>query len=145
MMIRSLANPYAAVPALAAVAAGAIFVTVGLYWVRVFNASPEPVAVQIAQPAPLNVSASTLLFGPGPGRPVRDAIQLRGILAFDADHAAAVVSRNGEVARIVHVGGTVGDSAKVVDIRARSIVVESNGARQEIAMPPAQQPTAFIR
>ncbi|RKP52479.1 type II secretion system protein N [Trinickia fusca] len=144
-MIRSLANPLAAVPTVAALAAGAIFVTVGLYWVRVFNTSPEPVAVQVAQPTPLDVSAGTRLFGPGPGRPVRDAIQLRGILAFDADHAAAVVSHNGEAVRIVRLGSTVGDSVKVVEIRARSIVIDSNGARQEIAMPPTQQPTAFIR
>ena len=142
-MLRTFMTPSVAAPALATLAAAAMFVAVSLWAARTLNAPAAPAPARIAPPAPLDITAGAQLFGAKPGDDARHAIQLLGILAFDARHAAAIVSVGGEAARVVRLGGPLDDAATLAEVRERSIVVERGGARAEIALP-ANTPSPAI-
>lgn len=144
-MIRLPLTRLAVAPMLATAVAAALFIAVVLWWVRVFSAPAAAAPAITPPPAPLDVSAGTTLFGASPDADAHNTLQLLGILSFDAHHAAAIVSQGGEAARVVRLGGTVGHAAKLAEVRARSIVVESNGLQREIRLPDAQSPSAFVR
>ncbi|PCE32863.1 general secretion pathway protein GspC [Burkholderia ubonensis] len=144
-LLRPLANRANLAPALATLAAAAAFVAVSLWSARLMNAPAAPAPARVAPPAPFDVSAGAQLFGAKPGDGAQHAIQLFGILSFDARHAAAIVSVGGDAARVVRLGGALGDAVKLAEVRARSIVVETAGLQREIALPAAQNPNAFVR
>lgn len=75
----------------------------------------------------------------------RDAIQLLGVLAFDARRAAAIVSVGGDASRVVSLGAAIGEAAKLAEVRARSVVVDRNGLQREIALPATEKANAFVR
>jgi len=101
-------------------------------------------AVQ-AVPATLDATGGAALFGAAPDQANRGDVQLLGLLAFDPHHAAAIVSVGGEAARVVRVNGAIGNAATLAEVRSRSIVVEHNGVRREIALPTIDSPNAFVR
>ncbi|KDB10726.1 hypothetical protein LIG30_4759 [Burkholderia sp. lig30] len=138
-------HPSAIAPALATLAAAASLVAVALWSVRVLNAPDAPAPARPAPPAPFDVSAGAQLFGAKPGDDAQQAIQLLGILSFDARHSAAIVSIGGDPARVVRLGGMLGEIGKLAEVRARSIVVDRDGLQREVALPVAQNPTAFVR
>lgn len=144
-MIRLPLNRRAVAPMLATAAAAALFIAVVLGWARVFSAPAPAAPTTPPPPAPLDVSAGTTLFGASPDADTHNTIQLLGILSFDAHHAAAIVSLGGDAARVVRLGGALGNAAKLAEVHARSIVVESNGLQREIRLPDAQSPSAFVR
>ncbi len=144
-MIDSLPRAVLRLPTLASVAAGALFVAVVAYWAWAFH-TPAPHASSPRPPAPpLSVALGATLFGSRPAQGGGDGVQLLGILAFDPQHAAAIVSVGGEPARAVRLNGSVADATTLTEVRAHSIVVERNGVKREIALPAAQDPSAFIR
>ncbi|MBF5011865.1 hypothetical protein [Burkholderia pseudomultivorans] len=59
--------------------------------------------------------------------------------------AAAIVSIGGDAARVVQLGSAAGDTGRLVEVCARSIVVDRDGLQREIALPAAQNPVAFVR
>ncbi|WP_025102270.1 general secretion pathway protein GspC [Burkholderia sp. A1] len=131
-------------PSLATLAAAAAFAAIGLWSARVLR-SPEPPAVAApAQAAPLDVAAGTRLFGARPDEALR-ALQVLGILSFDAGHGAAVVSTGGEPPRVVRIGGALGQAGTLAEVRAHSIVIDNGGLRRELALPAATSPNAFVR
>ena len=132
------------VPLAVTLAAAAALVTVSLWAVRVLSAADAPVATLAAPPAPIDVAAGARLFGAKPDDG-RDAIQLLGVLAFDAHRAAAIVSVGGDASRVVSLGAAIGEAAKLAEIRARSIVVDRNGLHREIALPAAEKANAYVR
>ena len=114
-----------------------------LWAARVLSAADAPVAAPAPPPAPIDVAAGARLFGAKPDDG-RDAIQLLGVLAFDARRAAAIVSVGGD-ARVVSLGAAIGEAAKLAEVRARSIVVDRNGLHREIALPAAEKANAYVR
>lgn len=131
-------------PLVATLASGAALVAVSLWAARLLTVSDAPAPSPAASPAPIDTAASAQLFGAKPDNG-RDAIQLLGVLAFDARRAAAIVSIGGEASRVVSLGAAIGEAAKLAEVRARSIVVDRNGVQREIALPAAEKANAFVR
>ncbi|MFJ1208688.1 hypothetical protein [Burkholderia pyrrocinia] len=131
-------------PLVTTLASGAALVAVSLWAVRLLTVSDAPAPSPAASPAPIDVAASAQLFGAKPDNG-RDAIQLLGVLAFDARRAAAIVSIGGEASRVVSLGAAIGEAAKLAEVRARSIVVDRNGLQREIALPAVEKANAFVR
>ncbi|WP_322024133.1 hypothetical protein [Burkholderia sp. BCC1977] len=142
-LLRTVPSRADLVPIVATLAAAAALVTVSAWAVRALTAAAAPVAAP-APPAPIDVTAGARLFGAKPDDG-RDAIQLLGVLAFDARRAAAIVSVGGDASRVVSLGAAIGEAAKLAEVRARSIVVDRNGLQREIALPAAEKANAFVR
>ncbi|MFL9888519.1 general secretion pathway protein GspC [Paraburkholderia agricolaris] len=130
---------------LATIASAALFAAVSAWSAHVLL-TPLPHANPQAQPtAAIDATGGAVLFGAAPDQGRRDDVQLLGILAFDPHHAAAIVSVGGEAAHVVRVHGAIGTSATLAEVHGRSIVVEHNGVRREIALPAVDSPSAFVR
>ncbi|HEY1611222.1 MAG TPA: hypothetical protein VGG24_18300 [Paraburkholderia sp.] len=142
-MLRSFPTSFQSLPTLANLAAGALLVAVLAWWAWVFHAPAHEAPAQVAPPASIDASAGTTLFGAKPdGR--HDGVKLLGILAFDSDHAAAIVSVGNGTTHVVKLNGAVADATTLHEVRARSIVVEHNGVQREIPLAAAQAPTVFM-
>jgi general secretion pathway protein C len=130
---------------LATIAAVVLFVAVVAWWIHIFHA-PAPASVaRPVPPAPFDTAAGATLFGAQDDHGQHDAVQLLGILAFDAHHAAAVVSVGGEPARVVGINGNIADATTLTEVRAHSIIIERHGLQHEITLPAAQNPSVFMR
>ncbi|WP_297356543.1 general secretion pathway protein GspC [Paraburkholderia sp.] len=130
---------------LATVAAVVLFIAIVALWVRIFHAPPPAGVARPALPTSIDTAAGATLFGAQGDRGQHDAVQLLGILAFDAHHAAAVISVGGDPAHVVPINGTVTDATTLTEVRAHSIIVERNGLQREITMPAPQNPSVFMR
>ncbi|KVQ53424.1 general secretion pathway protein GspC [Burkholderia territorii] len=142
-LLRTVASRADLVPLAATLAAAGALVAVSLWAVHVLTVADTPVAAP-APPVPIDVTAGARLFGAKPDNG-RDAIQLLGVLAFDARRAAAIVSVGGDESRVVSLGTAIGEAAKLAEVRARSIVVDRNGLQREIALPATEKANAFVR
>ncbi|KWN16199.1 general secretion pathway protein GspC [Burkholderia territorii] len=142
-LLRTVASRADLVPLAATHAAAGALVAVSLWAVHVLTVADTPVAAP-ASPVPIAVTAGARLFGAKPDNG-RDAIQLLGVLAFDARRAAAIVSVGGDASRVVSLGAAIGEAAKLAEVRARSIVVDRNGLQREIALPATEKANAFVR
>ncbi|WP_176039795.1 type II secretion system protein N [Burkholderia stabilis] len=143
-LLRTVPSRVDFVPLVATLVSGAALVAVSLWAVRLLSAADAPAPSPAASPAPIDVAASAQLFGAKPDDN-RDAIQLLGVLAFDARRAAAIVSVGGEASRVVSLGAAIGEAAKLAEVRARSIVVDRHGLQREIALPAAEKANVFVR
>ncbi|KVQ65459.1 type II secretion system protein N [Burkholderia territorii] len=141
--LRTVASRADLVPLAATLAAAGALVAVSLWAVHVLTVADTPVAAP-APPVPIDVTAGARLFGSKPDNG-RDAIQLLGVLAFDARRAAAIVSVGGDGSRVVSLGAAIGEAAKLAEVRARSIVVDRNGLQREIALPATEKANSFVR
>ena len=145
MLRNNVMHRFMSLPTLGTVAAIALFVAVLAFWTHVFTA-PAPAAP--AQPAPaaaLDTTAGGTLFGSQPDPGPRDTVQLLGVLSFDAQHGAAIVSIGGEPARVIRVNGKINDSTTLAEVRAHSIIVKRGSLQREIALPAVENPNAFVR
>ncbi|WP_296224726.1 type II secretion system protein N [Ralstonia sp. UBA689] len=94
-----------------------------------------PREARIAQTEALDTGAAVTLFGGGPHSGPRD-VQVAGVVADLADGTgAAIVSVDGGPPQAVRAGKALSSNLKLVEIKARSVVIERNGARQEIPLP----------
>jgi len=72
-------------------------------------------------------------------------VHLFGILALQGG-AAAIVSYGGEAAKAVSLGGPLTQGVKLSEVRARSIIIDRNGVKSEIFLPPNPPgPTIWVR
>ncbi|KUZ45128.1 type II secretion system protein N [Burkholderia territorii] len=142
-LLRTVASRADLVPLAATLAAAGALVAVSLWAAHVLTVADTPVAAP-APPVPIDVTAGARLFGAKADNG-RDAIQLLGVLAFDARRAAAIVSVGGDGSRVVSLGAAIGEAAKLAEVRARSIVVDRNGLQREVALPAAEKANAFVR
>jgi general secretion pathway protein C len=114
------------------------------YWVVTLSARETPLPAAAAR-APIRTEDAAALFGGQLTKnPVRD-IHLFGILALQHG-AAAIVGTGGEPPRAVSLGAEIASGEKLAEVRARSIVVDRNGARAEVFLPAnAPGPTIYVR
>ncbi|WP_426395622.1 type II secretion system protein N [Ralstonia sp. R-29] len=94
-----------------------------------------PREARVAQTDALETGAAVTLFGGGPQSGPRD-VQVMGVVADLTDGSgAAIVSVDGGPPQAVRAGKSLSSNLKLVEIKARSVVIERNGARQEIPLP----------
>ena len=94
-----------------------------------------PREARVAQTEALETGAAVTLFGGGPQSGPRD-VQVMGVVADLTDGSgAAIVSVDGGPPQAVRAGKSLSSNLKLVEIKARSVVIERNGARQEIPLP----------
>ncbi|ANJ73959.1 pilus assembly protein PilZ [Ralstonia insidiosa] len=108
------------------------------HWVLTLSslrALSVPREARVAQTDALETGASVTLFGGGPQTGPRD-VQVAGVVADLADGTgAAIVSVDGGPPQAVRAGKSLSSNLKLVEIKARSVVIERNGTRQEIPLP----------
>lgn len=123
----------------------AIFCATLTYWVILLTARP-PAAPSAAAVAPsVSVEDATTLFGGRLTRDVNRSIKLFGILALHAG-AAAIVSVGDEPPHAIALGDRIGEGGKLAEVRARSIIIDNNGARSEVFLPAnGSGPTIYVR
>ncbi|HTI16410.1 MAG TPA: hypothetical protein VL598_01965 [Trinickia sp.] len=124
----------------------AIFCATLTYWIVTLGArspAPPPSAAAVAPSVSLDDAAT--LFGGKLTPEVNRSIKLFGILAL-SEGAAAILSVGDEPPRAVSLGGRVG-SGKLAEVRARSIILDQNGAHSEIFLPAntGGGPTIYVR
>lgn len=126
-------------------AAFAILCATLTYWVVLLSARP-PAAPPAASVAPsVSVEDAATLFGGKLTREVNRSIKLFGILAL-REGAAAIVSVGDEPSHAVSLGGRLGENSTLAEVRARSIIVDHNGARSEVFLPTnVTGPTIYVR
>ncbi|KVX51787.1 type II secretion system protein N [Burkholderia stagnalis] len=114
------------------------------YWVVTLSAREAPLPAAAARPPIRTEDAAALFGGQLDKNPVQD-IHLFGILALQRG-AAAIVGIGGEPPRAVSLGTELAPGAKLAEVRERSIIVERNGARAEIALPAnTPSPAIYVR
>lgn len=108
------------------------------HWVLTFSslrALSAPREARVAQTEALETGAAVTLFGGGPQTGPRD-VQVMGVVADLADGSgAAIISVDGGAPQAVRAGKSLSSNLKLVEIKARSVVIERNGTRQEIPLP----------
>ncbi|MBW0447906.1 general secretion pathway protein GspC [Paraburkholderia phenoliruptrix] len=123
----------------------AVFCATLTYWtitLTTMSGAPLPAAAAHAQPS---TDQAATLFGGQLTRTVNQDVHLFGILALQKG-AAAIVSVGGEPPHAVSLGGTLMQGAKLSEVRARSIVIDRNGAHSEVFLPTnAAGPTIYVR
>ncbi|MCC8402098.1 general secretion pathway protein GspC [Paraburkholderia sp. MMS20-SJTN17] len=115
------------------------------YWVitlTTMSGAPLPAAAAHAQ---VSTDQAATLFGGQLTRNVNQDIHLFGILSL-REGAAAIVSVGGEPPHAVSLGSTLMQGTKLSEVRARSIIIDRNGAHSEIFLPAnAGSPTIYVR
>jgi general secretion pathway protein C len=123
----------------------AVFCATLTYWIVTLTAlrgGPLPAA---AVHAPVSIDQAATLFGGQLQRNANQDVRLFGILAL-REGAAAIVSVGGEPPRAVSLGSTLMQGTKLSEVRARSIIIDRNGARSEVFLPAnAGGPTIYVR
>ncbi|WP_454752499.1 type II secretion system protein N [Cupriavidus necator] len=108
------------------------------YWALTFSAMrtiPVPQSARVAQTEAVETGAVATLFGGSAQGGPRD-VQLLGVVAeVDGGAGAAIVSLDGGPPKAVRSGASLSQQIRLAEIRQRSVVIERNGVRQEIALP----------
>lgn len=108
------------------------------YWALTFSAMrtiPVPQSARVAQTEAVETGAVATLFGGSAQGGPRD-VQLIGVVAeVDGGAGAAIVSLDGGPPKAVRAGAELSQQIRLAEIRQRSVVIERNGVRQEIALP----------
>lgn len=126
-------------PRLASLVCFVALCALATHWVLTYSAMKTiavPQTARVAQTEAVETGALGTLFGGTVQAGVRD-VQLIGVVA-DVDGggpSAAILSLDGGAPKAVRVGASLSPQIKLVEIRGRAIVIERNGARQEIALP----------
>ncbi|MEA3097069.1 type II secretion system protein N [Caballeronia mineralivorans] len=123
----------------------AIFCATLTWWVitlTTHESAPLPAAAAGRAPS---VEQAATLFGGQLKHQENQDVHLFGILALQHG-AAAIVSYGGEPARAISLGGPLTPGVTIKEVRARSIIIERNGSRSEVFLPPnAPGPTIYVR
>lgn len=135
----------------------AIVCAIATYWVLKIvtpppSAPPPPVAAVVPREADPVLAAR--MFGLIQTAPVvASNVQLLGLFAAGPD-SSAVLSVDGKPARVVLLGQSTAEGAKLVEVRPDGVTLETNGVRQELKLPlrtpiamggPPPPPAGFTR
>jgi general secretion pathway protein C len=122
----------------------AVFCATLTYWIVVLTARAAPQQAAAVQ-ASVSVDDAAAIFG---GKLTRDAnrdIKLVGILSL-SEGAAAIIGVGDAPAQAMSLGSKITEGTKLSEVRARSIIIERNGAHSEIFLPPNPPgPTIYVR
>lgn len=130
---------------LISVAAFAVFCATAAWWGIDLATHRAATVDAAAAHVPLSVDEAATLFGGKPAQKTAENIQLSGILAL-SQGAAAIVSVDGGPPEAVAIGGKVGESGTLAEVRPRSIVIDRHGAHSEVFLPAAGSgPTIYVR
>jgi len=118
---------------LISLAALAIFCATLTYWiVTLASPAPLPVDAAAARPSP-SMTAAAQLFGGDHTQDTR--IRLAGVLNLGAGRgSAAIISLDGAAGRAIGVGQAIANNIKLAEVRARSVIIDRDGVRSEIAL-----------
>jgi general secretion pathway protein C len=123
----------------------AVFCATLTYWLITLTTHQAPPLQAAAVSSPVAVEDAATLFGGQLTRDANRSIRLFGILAL-SQGAAAIVSAGDAPARAVSLGGAIMQGVKLDEVKARSVIVERNGARSEIYLPAnSAGPTIYVR
>jgi general secretion pathway protein C len=114
----------------------AVFCATFTYWLVLLTARPAPPPQAAAVQSTASVDDAAAIFG---GKLTRDAnrnIRLFGILSL-AEGSAAIIGFGDEPARAISLGSSIAKGVKLAEVRARSVIIDRNGAPSEIFLPPA--------
>jgi general secretion pathway protein C len=130
-------------PRAAAFACFAVLCATATYWGVTLSGERHVGAdAVLAEPGTASVEQAGLLFGNG----VRVNRDLRLLGVLELGHAAAaIVSLGDETPHAVGLNGELGNGAKLVEVHARSIVVERQGVRSEVFLSDAPGTSIFLR
>ncbi|HEY3597390.1 MAG TPA: hypothetical protein VGL08_07750 [Paraburkholderia sp.] len=122
----------------------AVFCATLTFWIVTLTShSAAPLAA--AARAPVSVDQAATLFGGQLTRTVNRDVRLYGILSL-REGAAAIVSIGGEPPHAVSLGSAIMQGTKLSEVRARSIIIDRNGAHSEVFLPAnAPGPTIYVR
>ena len=143
MNIKRPPTPGALGPLLASVALFGLLCAIVAYWGITLLAPASPVApVDVAGETRGRVDPKAVaeLFGALPGAiaPLSAApsnIQVLGITAGDP-RGSAILTVDGGAGRFYPVGARLSDGAKLIEVKANSVIIERAGARSELPAPP---------
>jgi general secretion pathway protein C len=122
----------------------AVFCATLTYWVVTLTSRPALVPAAAVR-APVSTEQAATLFGGQLVRTANQDVHLFGILAL-SEGAAAIISTGGEPPHAVSLGNNIMQGMKLSEVRARSIIIDRNGARSEIFLPQnAPGPTIYVR
>jgi general secretion pathway protein C len=123
----------------------AVFCATVTYWAITLTSHPAPPLQAASVRAPVAVEDAATIFGGQLTHDVNRSIKLFGILAL-GEGASAIVSAGDEPPRAVSLGSAIMQGVKLDEVKARSIIVERNGARSEIVLPANPiGPTIYVR
>ncbi|CAH2771262.1 MAG: General secretion pathway protein C [uncultured Caballeronia sp.] len=122
----------------------AIFCATLTWWVitlTTYQRASLPAAARRA----LSVEQATTLFGGQLQHQENQDVHLFGILALQHG-TAAIVSYGGEPAKAISLDSPLTPGVTIKEVQARSIIIDRNGKRSEIFLPPsAVGPTIYVR
>ena len=122
----------------------AVFCATLTWWVVTLTTHRPGPAAAAALP-PVSVEQAATLFGGKLTRNTNQDVRLFGILSL-REGAAAIISTRGEPPRAVSLGSAIMQGTKLSEVRARSIIIDRNGARSEVFLPAnAAGPTIYVR
>ncbi|MFC0695156.1 type II secretion system protein N [Paraburkholderia humisilvae] len=123
----------------------AAFCATATYWFVTLTSHRGDTVPAAAARAPVSVDQAATLFGGQLTRSINQDVRLYGILAL-REGAAAIVSVGGEPPHAVSLGSAIMQGAKLSEVRARSIIIDRNGAHSEVFLPAnAPGPTIYVR
>jgi general secretion pathway protein C len=130
-----------------------VFCATAAWWMIALTSRAAVVPAAVVH-SPLSTGDAATLFGGKLVRNENQDIQLFGILSL-RHGAAAIVGVNDEPPHAVSLGAPLvqgAEDGKLAEVRARSVVIDRNGARTEVFLPaPAangsasNSPTTYVR
>lgn len=143
-------------PRVASLALFAVLCATVTYWAVTVQGARRsvPDAVMAGSEA-ASVDQAGDLFGSS--EHVNHEVRLLGVLALGGRAAAAILSVGDGTPHAVALGGSIGgsvagtsgnsaaDATKLVEVRARSVVIEHNGVRSEVFLPTGSDASIYLR
>lgn len=113
---------------------------IAAYWGQRILA-PQPTAIQppmtSAAPREPDPALAARMFGlvEQPATRMAMNIEVTGVFAAGID-SSAILAVDGKPARVYLLGQNVASGTRLVEVLADSVIIESNGGRQELRLPP---------
>jgi general secretion pathway protein C len=128
--------------------AGAVCAVLAFWWVRLREVSPPVVAIASPdRPAHFDLAVQTRLFGTRPqvtmSAPSVDIV-LGGVIAPGSKkgRGVAVLAVDAKPMRAYRTGDEIAPGIQLVEVQATRVLIEQNGARSEVSLPPTKFPSA---
>jgi general secretion pathway protein C len=127
--------------------AGAVCAVLAFWWVRLREVSPPVVAIASPdRPPHFDLAVQTRLFGARPQVTVSTAsanIRLGGVIAPGSKkgRGVAVLAVDSKPMRAYRSGDEIAPGIQLVEVQATRVLIEQNGARTEVSLPPTKAPS----